>query len=286
MYRRVAMKALCCLLAAAGLILPLRLRGRVLAEQQGGFFQPDVLAGEAGTEEDEWAEDDWAEDEWEDIEETEWDESFWEDEEEPEEDDSLKGKTYGPLGSEDGTAVETHVCGDYVYTFNADGRTVRTVSYRGGDTEVAVPGQLDGHPVTAVGEFTFQGREDLVSAVLPEGVTEIGNMAFFKCAALTSVSIPEGVTLLDQACFGGCGALKEVSLPDSLETIGDFAFLACASLQEIVCGPHVRRIGQGAFQMCASLTSATLPAALTEIGQDAFADCPSELEIVKAEPKP
>ena len=236
----------------------------------------------AGLAEDDW---DWDDDEEflefdDDYEEVEWDENFWDDGYEFEDEGNLKGKTYGPFGSMDGSALETYTCGDYAYCFNEDGVSVRTMSYRGKETNVTVPSELDGHPVTAIGEHTFDSRDDIVTAELPEGITMIGNMAFFKCGSLTSVVIPEGVTVLEQACFGGCEALRDVIIPATVELVGDFSFLDCQQLEEVIFSDQLKAIGMGAFQLCTALRRVTIPVGKVEIGQDAFTDCSEELEIL------
>ena len=170
-------------------------------------------------------------------------------------------------------------CGDYTYQLTPDESAAFTVGYHGSDLDVVVPDQLDGYPVVAIGDFTFNFKDRIESVTLPEGISAIGNMAFFKCEKLKSVVIPEGVTMLDRCCFGGCVSLEDVTVPDSVQVVGEFAFLGCTSLKEIAFGDELLVIGPSAFQLCSSLSRVCLPQA-AQIGPDAFTDCSPALEIV------
>ncbi len=233
----------------------------------------------AGAEEEEW--EDFGDEEF-------WDDGFWDDgfdfgdEDDAPEDGESFNILKDPYTANDFAGpdqIDTRVCGDYIYCLSEDGQGACTLSYTGKETEVIVPEQLDGLPVVAIGDHTFNYREDIVSIELPPTITEIGNMAFFKCSALQSIVIPEGVTLLDQSCFAGCEELVSVGMPESVETVGDFAFLACSQLTEIMFGEQLRSIGQGAFQLCTALIRIIIPST-AEIGPDAFTDTPGELEIL------
>ena len=218
-----------------------------------------------------------------------WDDGFWDDEFDfGDEDDDFSDEEDNfnilkdPYTANDFAGpdqIETRVCGDYIYCLSEDGQGACTLSYTGNETEVVVPEQLDGLPVVAIGDHTFNYQENIVSIELPSTITEIGTMAFFKCSALQSIVIPEGVTLLDQSCFAGCEELVSVAVPESVETVGDFAFLACSQLTEIAFGEQLRSIGQGAFQLCTALIRIIIPST-AEIGPDAFTDTPGELEIL------
>ncbi len=216
---------------------------------------------------DEWDDEDWDDEDWGDEE--------FEDEEEFEDDDgAVDFKTIAGYDS-----GEKYVCGDFVYQLYEDGQNAYTVSYNGSAKDVVVPDTLDGHPVLAIGDFTFNFKDCIETVTLPATVTSIGNMAFFKCTSLKTIVIPEGVTMLDRCCFGGCESLEEVVMAQSVETVGEFAFLACARLREISFGPALKSVGPSAFQMCISLTSVRMPAA-TEVGEDAFTDCSESLTII------
>lgn len=56
------------------------------------------------------------------------------------------------------------------------------------DTEIVIPSQYNGLPVTGIFEQAFAGTNDLASIEIPDSVTSIGNYAFYNCSSLTSVT--------------------------------------------------------------------------------------------------
>ena len=46
---------------------------------------------------------------------------------------------------------ETHECGDYAYRLLEDG-SAEIISYAGAALELEIPGELDGHAVTSIGD--------------------------------------------------------------------------------------------------------------------------------------
>ena len=55
-------------------------------------------------------------------------------------------------------------------------------------------------------------RDDIVTAVLEEGVTSLGNRAFYRCTALESVTLPASLTgPVGQNAFSLCSALTAIA---------------------------------------------------------------------------
>jgi len=158
--------------------------------------------------------------------------------------------------------------------------------------DLMMPGELDGYPVTGIGDAAFYECGGLTSVVIPASVTRIGHATFAGCVALTSVTIPDGVTSIDDSAFARCVALTSVTIPESITSIsenvfeesgltsviipggvtsiGYCAFLNCTALTSVTIPDSVTRIGMGAFAGCSSLTSMTIPANVTDIEEDAF----------------
>lgn len=116
----------------------------------------------------------------------------------------------------------------YEYTLNEDG-SAEITRYTGGEQRPAIPGQLDGHPVSQIGAFAFSSGS-LQYAVIPEGVRSIGDYAFSGCDALTGVALPASVTAISQGAFAYCGSLESIKVPALVTHIGINAFLACGKL--------------------------------------------------------
>ena len=71
------------------------------------------------------------------------------------------------------------------------------------DTEIAIPSEHEGLPVTGIGESAFKGGA-FTRISIPSSVTSIGKQAFANCVSLTSVTLHEGITFIAEGAFDGC----------------------------------------------------------------------------------
>ena len=102
--------------------------------------------------------------------------------------------------------------------------------YKGGKTDIEIPSEINGKPVTTIGEKAFYDCDSITSVVIPNSVTTIGEKAFYDCDSITSVVIPNSVTTIGDYAFYYCDSLKSVVIPNSVTTIGEKAFAGCISL--------------------------------------------------------
>lgn len=144
--------------------------------------------------------------------------------------------------------------GDWLYELKDDG-TVSITGYEGKETDVVVPGLIDGRTVTELGDKAFSGNEKLESVKLPDTIIRIGDDAFKNCVKL-----------------------EEVVLSKTLAKLGDSAFKGCKELEVVLLPETVTRIGDEAFKGCEKLLLVNLPKALVKIGDDAFKGC-SKAEV-------
>jgi hypothetical protein len=180
----------------------------------------------------------------------------------------------------------------FTYTNNGTNRTI--TGYTGGSV-VVVPATIGGGAVTAIGNNAFQGKTNLTTVFIPNGVTTIGSYAFAACSMtaitlpnslrsiedhafenngnLTAVTIPEGVTTIGGFAFAGCRNMTVITLPNSLTSIGGYAFQSCDNLNNVIIPGSVTSLGENAFQECISLTSITLPNGLSKIESSTFWLC-------------
>ena len=84
------------------------------------------------------------------------------------------------------------VSGDYEYTVT-DGEA-KITGYTGTSTEIEIPSEFDGYPVTSIGEGAFRYNKSLTNITVPDSVTYIGNGSFSYCTSLTSITIGNSVT--------------------------------------------------------------------------------------------
>ena len=148
------------------------------------------------------------------------------------------------------------------------------------ETEVVIPAEIDGLPVTSVADYAFNGlnsyygcKKNLMAVTIPDSVTDIGNGAFESCTRLNSVIIPESVTSIGYNVFSGCSGLTSVTIPESVTSIKSSMFSKCFRLESVVIPGSVTSIGQRAFEDCSGLTSVTIPDSVTNIDKYAFKAC-------------
>ena len=158
---------------------------------------------------------------------------------------------------------------EYVVT---DG-SVKIVGYmykEGSSGNLAIPGELEGYPVTGFGAAVFCERGDITSVTIPDGITDTGYGLFIDCFALTSVSIPASVTRIGTDAFKGCVSLTSVIIPSSVTSIGKEAFSGCRSLASVTILEGITSIEHQVFAYCTGLTSMTIPDGVTRIDDGAF----------------
>lgn len=123
----------------------------------------------------------------------------------------------------DFSAFADNTNGNFSYSVNDSGVTItRCNDYN--STEIIIPSEIDGYPVTEIGDSTFRGCTNLTSVKIPDSVTSIDDSAFYGCSSLTSVTIPNGVTSIGGSAFNYCTNLTSVTIPDSVTSIEWGAF--------------------------------------------------------------
>ncbi|MGC9940603.1 MAG: leucine-rich repeat domain-containing protein [Verrucomicrobiota bacterium] len=118
------------------------------------------------------------------------------------------------------------------------------------------------------------------SYTIPGSVTSIGNYSFQGCDNLTNVTLPAGVISIGQQAFSSCTSLARITIPGSVASIGSEAFENCSALGGLIISNGVANIGQQAFSGCTSLTNVDVPESVTNIGDTAFEYCTSLSNIM------
>ena len=157
------------------------------------------------------------------------------------------------------------------------------------DTEIIIPSEHKGKPVTAIGEgaFAFFDHENekvldsnIIYVDMPDTIIDIRMGSFAHCSKMKNVTIGNSVEIIGEGAFIGCSSLTSIEIPDSVTSIGGWTFYGCTSLTSIEISDSVTSIGEWAFYGCTSLTSIEIPDSVTSIGEMAFRNCASLTSIV------
>ena len=111
---------------------------------------------------------------------------------------------------------------------NEDG-SVTIERYIGSGGDVVIPAEIDGKPVSAIGNVVgtigaFQDCTNVTSVVIPDGVVEIQDNAFYGCTNLEVVTVPSSVTLLRNCAFTDCPKLRALYFEGNAPEQANYVF--------------------------------------------------------------
>lgn len=180
-----------------------------------------------------------------------------------------------------------------VLVYENDGEGIKII---GCDDSVSgsleIPSEIEGLPVTEIGESAFEACESLTGLIIPDTVKIIGEYAFLGCVSLFGVTIGEGVTSIGQGAFWGTelyfddwddGALYigdylieadfaltgEYEIKDGTVLIADWAF-GFSGITGVIIPASVKSIGAYAFIGCELLSVVWVPDTVASIGEYAL----------------
>ena len=125
--------------------------------------------------------------------------------------------------------------GNALWAYRAGDDGLILTGYFGSEGNVVIPEELDGQPVSAIGEECFRGGT-LTSVTVPAGVAHIGAHAFAECLSLTAAFLHSASLEVDGGAFEGCSRLTAVLLEDDDALLAGDAFAGCGALQLIAGG--------------------------------------------------
>jgi hypothetical protein len=137
----------------------------------------------------------------------------------------------------------------YTYKVLEDG-TVEIENYLDNSTEIDIPTQLGGMPVTSIGKECFKKlrSNEQTTVNVPATITTIGTKAFVSCQNLTITGCENVEEILDYA-FQNVSFASEGGCPEftSLRTIGEGAFYGTMNMGMFKLSDTVEYIGKEAF---------------------------------------
>lgn len=195
------------------------------------------------------------------------------------------------------------------FTFDATTGTIK--KYNGNDAVVNIPSEINGTPVTTIGNAAFRDSS-VTSVTIPASVTEIGANAFAGCTNLTSVNyiggdwskltIQSGNPAVEDAAKDAAneqlfdfefilnntavtvtrykGTAADVTIPSRYKgkpvtVIDPVAFCNNSAVTSVTIPDSVTAIPDYAFGYCSQLTNISIPNSVTFIGFSAFNSCTS-----------
>ena len=169
------------------------------------------------------------------------------------------------------------------FTFDATTGTIK--KYNGNDAVVNIPSEINGTPVTTIGNAAFRDSS-VTSVTIPASVTEIGANAFAGCTNLTSVTY--GGDWSNLTIQSGNPAVEDAAKDAANEQLFDFEFIlnntavvvirykgtaADVTIPSRYKGKPVTMIDHAAFHNNSAVTSVTIPDSVTSIPDSAFGFC-------------
>lgn len=89
--------------------------------------------------------------------------------------------------------------------------------------EVIIPEEIDGLPVTVIGDGTFCDCYELQSVSLPDTIEKIGKSAFENCG-ISKIVLPGSIKEVGDDAFLYCGLLSEIVIPEGFTNFGKHCF--------------------------------------------------------------
>lgn len=204
---------------------------------------------------------------------------------------------------------ETSPAEDFVTEENDSGLTI--TNYKGKDTEVIIPAEIGGKPVTVIGynsdRGAFENNGNITKVVIPEGVIEIDATSFLNCKSLADIEFPESLAeitmawhswvsgeaeipfdgtpwleakraenplvIVNNILIDGRTCSRSVEIPDGVTKICGGVFSGCTTITDVTIPNGVEKIDAAAFFGCERLTEIVLPDSVSYIGARAFENC-------------
>ena len=158
---------------------------------------------------------------------------------------------------------------DWNYEYTESG-TVVIKGYKGNQTKITIPGEINGAQVTAMNGNGYSGVEEII---IPDHIYKVSYGNFSDCTSLRSVTLSNKLLTLPESLFRNCTNLVEVkNIPTSLTSIEDYTFCNCENLSSFQIPNSVKSIEYSAFEY-SGLKSINIPMSVESISCLAFGNC-------------
>jgi len=193
--------------------------------------------------------------------------------------------------------VEYTVDDLYDYVISEDSCIITL--YKGSQSAVEVPGEINGSPVIEIGAEAFIDKPLITTVTLPDSIQAIRTGAFLRCENLQKINTPASLKVLEDSAFSNCKNLSAFDIPDTIEVLGG-AF-GNTNISTLHIPHHIMEIGpwmfcntnvtldvlhenitcirEHAFSFCQNIKELVIPESVTEVDFYAFANCNNLTEI-------
>lgn len=202
--------------------------------------------------------------------------------------------------------VKTKKTAEEVEYHVTDEGTVEIVAYTDSSsrTEVTIPDEIDGHPVTAINNFSLFNTDTLKKITIGKNVKEIGDWALTNNKSMQEFVVsPEneyyvavdGVLFTKDkkilVCYptakninvdryGQTTDTTTYAIPEGTERIENRAFYRCGYLTDVTLPASLKEIGEMSFHRCEKMNNVVFPEGFGSIAKDAFTYCYGLTDIV------
>ena len=120
--------------------------------------------------------------------------------------------------------INSDTFGDYEYTEYVSGITITKYIGYGGD--VVIPNEINGKPVTEIGQYAFYYKKNIDSVVLPKHLEKIYTHAFASSDIKHISPLPDSVRYIGSYAFAW-NSFDGLTLNEGVEYIGEYALEEC-----------------------------------------------------------
>lgn len=187
--------------------------------------------------------------------------------------------------SEYGAELMAVASDDGVWAYNEkDDGTIEIAAYKGSDTELVIPSEINGKTVTSIGESAFE-RSSIINLHIPASVMSIGDDVFRWCYTLENITVSEennAYTSVDGVLYSKDKTIivqypigrddKQYTILDGTQLIDKRAF-DNSKLYKVVLPDTVTKIEYAAFYQSDNLTYINIPDNVKTIGIFALGYC-------------
>ncbi|MDO4460004.1 MAG: leucine-rich repeat domain-containing protein [Clostridia bacterium] len=134
-----------------------------------------------------------------------------------------------------------------------DNGTFAVMEYHGDEKNVIIPDTYCGAPVSLLFDKLFAGHTEIESVNIPDTVTDIGEFLFEGCENLRHIKLPDALESIWPYAFTRSG-IEEITIPEKVVSLPPCTFMDCKNLKTLNCNINLKKIYAWALGGCESLT--------------------------------